>query len=205
MSLMVHLIVITFFSHVLLVHQIVQMAPVFDSVFNVTIDTNNSEPDLSTTPQPGFLLEETTTKSSFAPTLVSQLSPVPEHTIRFRLKQVVPVDLYNPCRMEDENWSESYFQVSSDQTTGGERAVDDKYLLDPNDAEAEGSLPDIILNEHLNSHSDDEHQLKVTLTQLVGKARFGYDLLKEMIEKTSHLQGLVTDMIRKVSAYFPFC
>lgn len=26
-----------------------------------------------------------------------------------------------------------------------------------------------------------------------------YDLLKEMIVKASHLQGLVTDMIRKVS------
>ena len=34
--------------------------------------------------------------------------------------------------------------------------------------------------------------------------RFGLDLLKEMLEKAAHLQGLVTDMIRKVSGQFLF-
>lgn len=89
--------------------------------------------------------------------------------------------------MEDENWSESYFHYQADE----------KYEHD-SEEDWEPNLADSLLNDHLN-HTEDQNRLRVTLTQLVGKAKFGYDLLLEMIHKANHLQGLVTDMIRNVS------
>lgn len=94
------------------------------------------------------------------------------HRAQFRLKQVVPVDLYSPCSMEDENWSENYLHGATDHS--GDKFIDEKYSLDVN-AEME-VIPDFVLGDNSEEQSEDERQLKVTLTQLIGKTRFGYEL-----------------------------
>ncbi len=167
---------------------------------------------------------------------------------QIRLKSVVPVDLYNPCSMEDENWSETYLfdqslalSSSTDSDEGDLSSssrplppiIDEKYSLADVPAE-EAVNHDLLLTDQQSSSSSSmlenvEHggggggNGQVKVTQLISSAprhlvrtaaghhlhrqhrdRFGLDLLKEMLEKAAHLQGLVTDMIRKVSGQFLF-
>lgn len=124
---------------------------------------------------------------------------------QFRLKSVVPVDLYNPCSMEEENWSETYLFDSIENVNKEEiklpPLLDEKYSLEHGALSSELSPSDDITNHEGGGDEDDGSHAKVItqLTALVGhRDRFGLDLLKEMLEKAAHLQGLVTDMIRKV-------
>lgn len=111
--------------------------------------------------------------------------------------------------------------------------IDEKYSLADVPAE-EAVNHDLLLTDQQSSSSSSmlenvEHggggNGQVKVTQLISSAprhlvrtaaggghhlhrqhrdRFGLDLLKEMLEKAAHLQGLVTDMIRKVSGQFLF-
>lgn len=161
----------------------VQGAPVLDSALNCTeklelADAWKSTTMVDITTKPSKLLKETlgsvpfTTSSSAKPALLMMNENSNNHRAQFRLKQVVPVDLYSPCSMEDENWSENYLHGATDHS--GDKFIDEKYSLDVN-AEME-VIPDFVLGDNSEEQSEDERQLKVTLTQLIGKTRFGYEL-----------------------------
>lgn len=171
------------YSQILSERRMVQGAPVLGNALNSTerlelADAWKSTTLVDTTTKPSKLLEETpgsvrfTISSSAKPALLMMNENSNNHRAQFRLKQVVPVDLYSPCSMEDENWSENYLHGTTDHS--GDKFIDEKYSLDMN-AEME-VIPDFVLGDNSEEQSEDERQLKVTLTQLIGKTRFGYDL-----------------------------
>ncbi|KAI2803575.1 hypothetical protein BLOT_007706 [Blomia tropicalis] len=101
----------------------------------------------------------------------------------------------HPCQIEDENWSETYFHDEQANEKYDHISEDELERFDPILSDDDDDI--IIDNE--TEENENSGKVKVTLTKLSGKAKYGYDILLEMIRRSHVLQDLVTDMIRKVT------
>lgn len=110
-------------------------------------------------------------------------------------RQLLPVNLFSPCQIEDENWSETYFHDEQANEKYDHISEDELERFDPILSDDDDDI--IIDNE--TEENENSGKVKVTLTKLSGKAKYGYDILLEMIRRSHVLQDLVTDMIRKVT------
>ncbi|KAJ6223018.1 hypothetical protein RDWZM_001563 [Blomia tropicalis] len=108
-------------------------------------------------------------------------------------RQLLPVNLFSPCQIEDENWSETYFHDEQANEKYDHISEDELERFDPILSDDDDDI--IIDNE--TEENENSGKVKVTLTKLSGKAKYGYDILLEMIRRSHVLQDLVTDMIRK--------
>ena len=89
------------------------------------------------------------------------------------LGKTIPTDLFNPC----------HSTIDVDLIHHMDNNY--RYRLDHTNE----------LTDNVNDGDDDDLRFSRRKNQI------GYDLLQEMIERSNHLKGLVTDMIRKVSTF----
>ena len=123
---------------------------------------------------------------------VSTRPPLPSPKM-VKLKEAIPIDLNRPCETHQQINIDLFENLYEDFQLNYSEFVDDK-PLDQHLHDTEG---DAWLNNHLN-HNEEENQFKMSASKLAGKSKLGYDILQEMIFKANRLQGIVTNMIRKV-------